>query len=110
MTIYVDRDEGDWTTVDVRGTSMSKLNIWEGDHDVRAGMFRMPAGMRIEAHRHDKWVNVTVLEGCMRVEQEGTPTREMHAGSCYFVLPGETHVEVATEETLLLVVQGEDRY
>jgi len=109
MTIYVDRDGGEWITTDVRGTLMAKRIIWEGDHDVRAALYRMPAGMRVEPHRHDKWVSVSVLEGHMLVEQAGLPPRNMPAGSSYFVLPGETHAETAMIDTLVLVVQGEDR-
>jgi len=30
-------------------------------------------------------------------------------GGCYFVEPGDTHMETATEDTLVLVTQGEDR-
>lgn len=109
MTIYSNESGAGWTEVDVRGTKMAKRVVWEGDYDVRSAFFRMPAGMRIEDHRHTKWVQVTVLEGRMRVEQAGQPPRQIAAGNVYFILAGESHIEVAETDTLLLVTQGEDR-
>lgn len=109
MTIYTNEGQAAWTNVDVRGTTMEKRVIWEGDYDVRSAFFKMPAGMRIEPHRHSKWVQVTVLEGRMRVEQDGKPTRHIGAGEVYFILAGETHAETAETDTRLLVTQGEDR-
>lgn len=109
MSSYLHLDELQWTDVDVFGATMSKASVFEGDYDVRSGFFRMPAGCAVPPHRHTKWVQVVVLEGTMRVEQEGELDREVTAGSCYFVEAGETHVETAVEDTLVLVTQGEDR-
>lgn len=109
MTEYRSDEELTWETVDVRGASMGKAVVWEGDHDVRSAFFRMPAGLRIPPHDHSKWVQVMVLDGRMRVEQDGSAPREIATGGVYFVTPGETHVETALIETLLLVTQGEDR-
>jgi hypothetical protein len=50
-----------------------------------------------------------VLEGRMRIEQAGQSDQEVGAGGCHFVEAGETHVEIAVEDTLVLVTQGEDR-
>ena len=109
MTIYSNESGEAWTTVDVRGTAMEKRVVWEGDYDVRSAFFNMPAGMRVEPHKHSKWVQVFVLEGRMRVEQEGQPVRRIEAGDVYFILAGETHAETAEIDTRLLVTQGEDR-
>jgi quercetin dioxygenase-like cupin family protein len=98
-----------WSDVDVRGATMAKASVFEGDYDVRSAFFRMPAGCAVPPHDHSKWVQVMVLEGRMRVEQDGEPTQEVAAGGCYFVGAGETHSETAVEDTLVLVTQGEDR-
>ena len=109
MTQYIDPDALEWTPVDVRGATMEKGVIFEGDYDIRSAYFRMPSGLSIPSHHHAKWVQVMVLEGKMRVEQDDGPPREVGAGACYFVEAGETHVETAVEDTLVLVTQGEDR-
>ena len=109
MTRYIDPADLTWTDVDVRGATMAKASVFEGDYDVRSAFFRMPAGCAVPPHDHSKWVQVMVLEGRMRVEQDGEPAREVAAGGCYFVDAGETHVEIAVEDTLVLVTQGEDR-
>ena len=109
MTVYHLAEDLIWETVDVRGAKMEKAVVWEGDHDVRSAFFRMPAGLEIPPHEHKKWVQVMVLEGRMRVEQVGAPPRDIVAGGIYFVMPGETHVETAVDDCLVLVTQGEDR-
>lgn len=109
MTRYVEPDALEWQEVEVRGATMSKAVVFEGDYDVRSAFFRMPAGCAVPPHDHTKWVQVMVLEGRVRVEQEGLPDRDVGAGSCYFVDAGETHVEKALEDSLVLVTQGEDR-
>ena len=109
MTVYVAETGGEWTTVDVRGATMRKRNVFEGDYGVRSAFYEMPAGLRIPPHHHSKWVQVTVLKGRMRVEQDGKPERLVGAGGVYFVLADESHVETAIDDTLLLVTQGEDR-
>jgi len=109
MTTYIDPKSLEWEDVDVRGATMGKAVIFEGDYDVRSAFFRMPAGCAIPPHDHSKWVQVMVLEGRMQVSQDGLPDCEVAAGSCYFVDAGETHVEVALEDTMVLVTQGEDR-
>ena len=40
---------------------------------------------------------------------QGCAARVVRTGECYFVMAGETHVETALEDALLLVTQGEDR-
>lgn len=109
MTHYRDPAALDWTEVDVYGTKMQKAVVFEGDYDVRSAFFRMPAGCAIDTHTHSKWVQVMVLEGRMRVEQDGEDAREIGAGECYFVDAGESHAETALVDTMVLVTQGEDR-
>jgi quercetin dioxygenase-like cupin family protein len=109
MTQYIEPGALTWTDVDVRGATMSKAAVFEGDYDVRSAFFRMPAGCAVPPHDHTKWVQVMVLEGRMRIEQAGQTDQEVAAGGCYFVEAGETHVEIAVEDTLVLVTQGEDR-
>jgi quercetin dioxygenase-like cupin family protein len=109
MTRYLQPDELHWADVDVRGATISKASVFEGNYGVRSAFFRMPAGCAVPPHHHAKWVQVMVLEGRMRIEQKGEPDREVAAGSCYFVEAGETHVETAVEDTLVQVTQGEDR-
>ena len=109
MTRYIDPSALKWEEVDVRGATMSKAVIFEGAYDVRSAFFRMPAGCAVPPHDHTKWVQVMVLEGRMEVSQDGEPAREIASGGCYFVDAGESHVEVALEDTLVLVTQGEDR-
>ncbi len=55
------------------------------------------------------WVQVMVLEGRMEVVTEQDSIVSISAGGCYFVEPGDSHHETATEDTLVLVTQGEDR-
>ena len=109
MTQYIDPSALQWQAVDIRGATISKAVVFEGDYNVRSAFFRMPMGCEIPPHDHTKWVQVMVLEGRMKVKQDGEPDREIAAGGCYFVEAGETHVEIAVEDTLVLVTQGEDR-
>ena len=109
MTVYIGEADRRWQSVEVRGARMEKSPVFEGDYDVRSAYFRMPAGCGVPPHDHSKWVQVAVLAGRMQVEQEGRPAHVVGAGECYFVMAGETHVETALDDTLLLVTQGEDR-
>lgn len=98
-----------WHPVDVRGTTMDMCTLWEGGHDTCAGLYRMPAGMRIARHLHARWVQVFVVEGAMRVDDDAGGVHTVDAGGYYFVEPGESHVETALRDTVLLVVEDEDR-
>ena len=110
MAHYYPKEKLSWTKASVRGgVDMEKSVIWEGDFDVRSAFFHMPKGMSIPKHTHPKWVQVMVLEGEMEVETEQDGVVSITAGGCYFVEPGESHVETAAEDTLVLVTQGEDR-
>jgi len=86
---------------------MEKCPVFEGD-GMRSGFFRMASGCQIPKHHHSSWVQVAVISGRMRVEQDGNPVRIVSAGGVYFVSPGEDHVETAEVETIVLVTQGED--
>lgn len=88
---------------------MEKAVVFEGAHGVRSAFFKMAAGAFIQSHKHTKWVQVMVLEGCMLVQQEAAEAFRAKSGSIYFVNPGFAHVETAEVDSLLLVTQGEDR-
>lgn len=109
MQTFSDPANRQWQPVDVRGTTMDKCTLWEGAHDTRAGLFRMPAGMQIAQHLHTRWVQVFVVEGQMRVEDADGSTHRVDAGGYYFVEPGHSHTETAVADTLVLVIQAEDR-
>ncbi|MBI9082275.1 MAG: cupin domain-containing protein [Desulfobacterales bacterium] len=110
MTRFFPKETLSWEKASVRGgTVMDKCTIWEGDYDTRSAFFRMPKGMRIPRHNHPKWVQVMVVEGEMEVESDEAGKVRIGAGGCYFVETGDTHLETATQDTIVLVTQGEDR-
>jgi quercetin dioxygenase-like cupin family protein len=109
MQKFNDPENRHWHPVDVRGTTMDKCTLWEGRYDTRAGLFRMPAGMQIAQHLHTRWVQVFVVEGAMRVDNAAGDSHTVSAGGYYFVEPDESHVETAFGDTLVLVIQAEDR-
>ncbi len=110
MSRYFLKEHLTWKQSPVRGgTVMDKSVVWEGDYDTRSAFFRMPKGMNIPRHTHPKWVQVMVLEGTMEVETDEDGKVRIDAGGCYFVEVGDTHLETAIEDTLVLVTQGEDR-
>ena len=107
MTTYHEPDNRVWSPVKVRGTAMERCPVFEG-HGMRSGLFRMASGCQISDDHHSSWVQVAVISGRMRVEQDGSPAQIVRAGGVYFVSPGEDHVETAEVETIVLVTQGED--
>jgi len=110
MSRYVTAKNMSWKNAPVRGgTVMEKCVIWEGEYDVRSAFFRMPEGMSIPQHTHPKWVQVMVLEGAIEVETSLDGRLRIESGECYFVEAGDTHVETAVVDSLVLVTQGEDR-
>lgn len=109
MSTFVLEPGSAWQPVDVFGAAMDKQVVFEGAYDVRSAYFKMAAGCTIEPHRHTKWVQVLVLSGEMLVTQAGEPDRRVGPGQCYFVEAGETHGERAEQDTVVLVIQGEDR-
>ncbi|MBI1323200.1 DUF4437 domain-containing protein [bacterium] len=109
MTKYVNIEDRNWKGIDVRGVTMEACRLWEGKHNVRAGLFRMPKEMQVPMHHHPYWVQVYVVSGKMEVRAEGCEAQMIDAGGYYFVEPGETHVETAVEDTLLLVISEEER-
>ena len=110
MSRYFPKEQLSWKQAPVRGgTVMDKSIAWEGDYDTRSAFFRMPKGMSIPRHTHPKWVQVMVVEGTIEIETEEDGKIRIGAGGCYFVEPGDTHMETAIEDTLVLVTQGEDR-
>lgn len=106
---HIDSSNANYETVTVHGSNMQKAVIFEGNYDVRSGFYRLAKGHVIRRHTHTKWVQVMVVNGCMKVEQEGSEVIHAQTGSVYFLDPHHPHTETATEETLVLVTQGEDR-
>ena len=110
MSKYYPKEKLSFESAPVRGgVEMAKSIVWEGDYEMRSAFFRMPAGMQIPQHTHPLWVQVMVLEGEIEVASEGDGKVSIAAGGCYFVEPGDTHVETALVDSLVLVTQGEDR-
>ncbi|MEB3264078.1 MAG: cupin [Synechococcus sp.] len=115
MTRYLPTHEQQWQSIDVRGMPMQACRLWEGNHNVESGLYRMPQGMTIPCHHHAHWCQVYVVSGAMQVQEVGVgeavdePPHTIDAGGSYFVEPGDTHSETALEDTLLLVICEEDR-
>ena len=110
MSRYFSKEHLSWEQATVRGgTVMDKSVVWEGDYDTRSAFFRMSKGTNIPRHTHPRWVQVMVVEGTMEVDSDEDGKVRIAAGGCYFVEAGDTHMETAIEESLLLVTQGEDR-
>ena len=110
MSRYFPKEKLSWEQAAVRGgTIMDKSVVWEGGYDTRSAFFRMPAGMAIPKHTHPKWVQVMVVEGEVVVETDEDGKVRIETGGCYFVEAGDTHIETAIENSLVLVTQGEDR-
>jgi quercetin dioxygenase-like cupin family protein len=109
MTKTVTAEDRRWHPIEVRGITMQACRLWEGDHNVESGLYRMPAGMTIPRHHHAHWCQVFVVSGAMAVRADGEEPHTIGAGGFYFVEPGDTHVEAALEDTLLLVICEEER-
>ena len=104
MTRYVNTGDQQWDQAEVVGVAMDRCVLWNGGHDVFAGLFRMPAGMRLPLHHHGEWVQILVIEGSMQVTPRNGEPRTIAPGGYYFVEPGDAHIEETLEDTLLLVV------
>jgi len=104
MSRYVNTADQVWDTAKVEGAEMERCVLWDGQHQVFSGFFRMPAGMHLPLHHHGKWVQILVLNGKMKVELKGAEPRTIEPGGYYFVEPGDAHSETAVEDTLLLVI------
>jgi quercetin dioxygenase-like cupin family protein len=104
MTSYQVPDSRVWSSVTVRGTAMEKCPVFEG-HGTQSALFRMASSCQIPDHHHSSWVQVAVISGRMRVEQDARPAQIVPAGGVYIVTPGEDHVETAEVETVVLVTQ-----
>lgn len=108
MARYFTKQNRNWTAVDVRGTSMDKMVLWNDGFDIQASLFRMTEGMVINRHTHQHWVQVVVLEGEMQVESEKDGAVRIPEGGCYLLEPGDTHSETAIRESVVLVTQLDD--
>lgn len=109
MTRYLPTEEQHWSSINVRGIPMQACRLWEGDHNVESGLYRLPAGLTIPSHHHRYWCQVFVVQGTMEVQAEAEAPHMIATGGCYFVEPGDTHRETAVEDSLLLVICEEDR-
>ena len=93
----------------IYGTTLRRSPVFEGDHGVRSAFIKLREGDVIRRHKHRKWVQVAIVSGSLRIEQEGAETFTAQSGEVYFLDPGHQHVETALTDTLVLVTQGEDR-
>ena len=78
--------------------------VHEGSDRVRVALFKKPTGWHLPWHSHTEWTVMTVLDGRMRIEQEGVPPFEATAGAVYYIPPGRLHAETALAETTSVVV------
>jgi quercetin dioxygenase-like cupin family protein len=109
VTRYLPTHAQQWHPIDVRGIAMQACRLWEGDHNVESGLYRLPQGLTIPCHHHSTWCQVFVVSGAMQVQAEGDDAHHIDAGGYYFVEPGDTHTETALVDSLLLVICEEDR-
>ncbi len=108
MSKYFNVTDQVWDSADVVGVKMERCMLWGGGHGVISAFFRLPAGTCLPLHHHSGWVQILVLEGEMCVEQKGAELRHIGSGGYYFVEPGDTHVETAVEDSLILVTVQRD--
>ena len=109
MTRYLPTEAQQWETREVRGQPLQACRLWEGNHNVEAGLYRLPKGMTLPRHLHTTWCQVFVVSGAMQVQAVGEDPQHIDAGGYYFVEPGDTHTETAMVDTQLLVICDEDR-
>lgn len=88
---------------------MKDCRLWEGEHNVKSGLFHMPQGMTVPTHHHPGWCQIHVVSGQMEVQLVGSKPQTIDAGGAYFVEPGDTHRETTLIDTLLLTICEEDR-
>lgn len=108
MSKYFNVTDQVWDNADIVGVKMERCLLWSGGHGVISAFFRLPAGTCLPLHHHSGWVQILVLEGVMRVEPKGAGPRDIGRGGYYFVEPGDTHVETAVEDSLILVTVQRD--
>ena len=65
MTRYLPTHARQWQPIDVRGVPIEACRLWEGDHNVEAGLYHLPQGLTIPSHRHLHWCQVFVVSGVM---------------------------------------------
>jgi quercetin dioxygenase-like cupin family protein len=100
---FTSKDNRNFVDDSVVGHAIPRCVLWDGGHGVHTSITKMHKGMDLGAHKHDTWVQVFVLSGslyCSRGKLTCGP------GDFYFVEPGESHVEVALEDTEILVVKA----
>ena len=106
MAKFTQVDERQWIHEDVVGHAIDRCKLWYDGHGVSFSLVKMPANYELSLHRHETWVTVFVVDGCLKVES-GDEERKCGPGDFYFVTPGEEHVETSMDETLVLIVKAE---
>jgi mannose-6-phosphate isomerase-like protein (cupin superfamily) len=96
------QDDLDWKVVDVRGTPMMEARVMNGESGIYSAFYRLPKGTEIRPHRHENWVQVMVISGCMSITEEDEVS-VVNAGGCYVVAAGGRHSEKSLVDTLVLV-------
>ncbi len=106
MAKFITEKDQHWEISEFQGKKLGKCKLWEGKHNLRSGLYILPAGMVIKSHQHKRFFQVLVMSGEVRVDVEGFPIHTVGAGEYYCLEPGENHVETAMEDTLLFFVSG----
>ncbi|MGO3869748.1 cupin domain-containing protein [Alcaligenes faecalis] len=87
----------------VVGHDIPRCILWDGEHGVHTSIVRMHKGMDLGLHKHETWVQVFVLSGklyCSHGKLTCLP------GDYYFVEPGEAHVEIALEDSEIMIIKA----
>lgn len=87
----------------VVGHAIPRCILWGGDLGVHTSIVKMYKGMDLGLHKHETWVQVFVLSGslyCSRGKLTCGP------GDYYFVEPGEAHVEIALEDSEIMIIKA----
>lgn len=87
----------------VVGHDIPRCTLWNGEHGVHTSIVKMHKGMDLGLHKHETWVQVFVLSGSLYCSH-GKLT--CGPGDYYFVEPGETHVEIALEESEIMIIKA----
>jgi len=103
MSKYVTAAEQEWTTATIRSIwEMQSATLWNDGHDIATRIYRVPKGLHFERHRHYVFVQLFIVSGKYRIEQECVGERVLEAGDIAFVEPGDVHTETALEDTVIL--------
>ena len=87
----------------VVGHDIPRCTLWDGGYGVHTAIVKMYKGMDLGTHKHETWVQVFILSGSMYCSR-GKLT--CVAGDHYFVEPGESHTEVALEDSEVMIIKA----